>query len=150
MNTAPVEVASDEITQEESAGSQSELGSFKEEARQKLRRLRRCKSVSRVEEIVTEDEKQRRAQPDKPYVIITLDLRRQNIHIQKHKLQYLPQDIYLYCTFPVFNFSIHKPRDSIMSFSHQTGGQNYEGLINWAFLLLSIGGLRLFLENINK
>ena len=30
------------------------------------RRLRRCKSVSRAEEIVTEDEKQRRAQPDKP------------------------------------------------------------------------------------
>ena len=29
-------------------------------------RLRRCKSVSRAEEIVTEDEKQRRAQPDKP------------------------------------------------------------------------------------
>ena len=33
----------------------------------KQRRLRRCKSVSRAEEIVTEDEKQRRAQPDKPY-----------------------------------------------------------------------------------
>ena len=32
----------------------------------KERRLRRCKSVSRAEEIVTEDEKQRRAQPDKP------------------------------------------------------------------------------------
>ena len=32
----------------------------------KQRRLRRCKSVSRAEEIVTEDEKQRRAQPDKP------------------------------------------------------------------------------------
>ena len=33
---------------------------------QKIRRLRRCKSLSRAEEIVTEDEKQRRAQPDKP------------------------------------------------------------------------------------
>ena len=33
----------------------------------RLRRLRRCKSVSRAEEIVTEDEKQRRSQPDKPY-----------------------------------------------------------------------------------
>ena len=32
----------------------------------KERRLRRCKSVSRAEEIVTEDEKQRRQQPDKP------------------------------------------------------------------------------------
>ena len=73
MDTAPAEIASDEVTQEES-GSQSELGPFKEEARQKLKRLRRCKSVSRVEEIVTEDEKQRRAQPDKPYVI-TLGIR---------------------------------------------------------------------------
>ena len=34
----------------------------------KIRRLRRCKSLSRAEEIVTEDEKQRRAQPDKPLV----------------------------------------------------------------------------------
>jgi hypothetical protein len=32
----------------------------------KQRRLRRCKSLSRAEEIVTEDEKQRRSQPDKP------------------------------------------------------------------------------------
>ena len=30
-------------------------------------RLRRCKSTSRAEDIVTENEKQRRAQPDKPY-----------------------------------------------------------------------------------
>ena len=29
-------------------------------------RLRRVKSTSRAQEIVTEDEKQRRAQPDKP------------------------------------------------------------------------------------
>ncbi len=29
-------------------------------------RLRRVRSVSRAQEIVTEDEKQRRAQPDKP------------------------------------------------------------------------------------
>ena len=28
--------------------------------------------------------------------------------------------------------------------------KNFEGIINWAFLLLSVGGLRLFLENINK
>ena len=65
-----------ENEERESGNSQSELGSFKDEARQKLRRLRRCKSVSRVEEIVTEDEKQRRAQPDKPYVIIILAARR--------------------------------------------------------------------------
>jgi diacylglycerol O-acyltransferase-1 len=43
---------------------------------------------------------------------------------------------------------IHKPRDSI--FSLTSGFTNYEGLINWAFLLLGIGGLRLTLENLNK
>ena len=36
------------------------------EKKLKESRLRRCKSVSRAQEIVTEDEKQRRAQPDKP------------------------------------------------------------------------------------
>ena len=36
------------------------------EKRLKESLLRRCKSVSRAQEIVTEDEKQRRAQPDKP------------------------------------------------------------------------------------
>ena len=40
----------------------------KRDMSQKIRRLRRCKSLSRAEEIVTEDEKQRRAQPDKPLV----------------------------------------------------------------------------------
>jgi len=75
----------------------------------RLRRLRRCKSFSRAEEIVTEEEKQRRSQPDKP---------------------------------------IHKPRDSI--FSLTSGFNNYEGVIHWAFLILSIGGVRLGLENINK
>ena len=55
---------SEEIVQEESESSM-DLGNSKDVS-QKLRRLRRCKSLSRAEEIVTEDEKQRRAQPDKP------------------------------------------------------------------------------------
>ena len=45
-------------------------------------------------------------------------------------------------------FRIHKPRDSLLSWSAQFN--NYEGVINWAFLLLCIGGLRLTLENFNK
>ena len=43
---------------------------------------------------------------------------------------------------------IHSPRDSLISWT--SGFQNYEGFVNWAFLLLAMGGLRLFLENINK
>jgi len=43
---------------------------------------------------------------------------------------------------------IHSPRDSLLSWS--SGFQNFEGMINWAFLLLAMGGIRLFLENINK
>ena len=31
-----------------------------------------------------------------------------------------------------------------------SGFQNFEGIVNWAFLLLAMGGIRLFLENINK
>lgn len=72
-------------------------------------RLRRVRSTSRAQEIVTEDEKLRRAQPDKP---------------------------------------IHKPKDSLLSWS--SGFQHYEGIMNWAFLILCIGGVRLFLENLNK
>ena len=48
----------------------------------------------------------------------------------------------------IFLYSIHKPRDSILSWTSEF--TNYEGIVNWAFLLLSIGGLRLFLENFNK
>merc|ERR1719150_1242471 len=72
-------------------------------------RLRRTNSTSRAEDIVTEDAKVRRSQPDKP---------------------------------------IHSPRDSLISWS--SGFQNFEGIVNWAFLLLAMGGIRLFLENINK
>ena len=72
-------------------------------------RLRRTNSTSRAEDIVTEDAKVRKSQPDKP---------------------------------------IHSPRDSLISST--SAFQNYEGMVNWAFLLLAMGGLRLFLENINK
>ena len=44
--------------------------------------------------------------------------------------------------------SQHQP---IFYISHCSSGfQNYEGMINWAFLLLGMGGIRLFLENVNK
>jgi len=72
-------------------------------------RLRRTNSTSKAEDIVTEDAKVRKSQPDKP---------------------------------------IHSPRDSLISGS--SAFSNYEGMVNWAFLLLAMGGLRLALENINK
>ncbi|XP_076055832.1 diacylglycerol O-acyltransferase isoform X2 [Oratosquilla oratoria] len=43
---------------------------------------------------------------------------------------------------------IHKPRDSLLSWS--SGFDKYEGIINWGALILVIGGLRLFLENVIK
>ena len=58
-------------------------------------RLRRTNSTSKAEDIVTEDAKVRRSQPDKP---------------------------------------IHSPRDSLISGT--SAFQNYEGMVNWAFLLL--------------
>ncbi|XP_059060531.1 diacylglycerol O-acyltransferase 1 isoform X2 [Achroia grisella] len=42
----------------------------------------------------------------------------------------------------------HKPRDSLFSWS--SNFTNFTGLVNWGFLLLSIGGFRLFLENLLK
>ncbi|XP_026468476.1 diacylglycerol O-acyltransferase 1 [Ctenocephalides felis] len=42
----------------------------------------------------------------------------------------------------------HRPRDSL--FSWTSGFRNFQGLVNWGFLLLSIGGLRLALENVIK
>ncbi|EDV99301.1 GH13104 [Drosophila grimshawi] len=44
--------------------------------------------------------------------------------------------------------SIHRPRDSLFSWS--SGFTNFSGLVNWAFLLLCMGGLRLGLENLLK
>ncbi|KAK9872917.1 hypothetical protein WA026_020269 [Henosepilachna vigintioctopunctata] len=42
----------------------------------------------------------------------------------------------------------HKPRDSLFSWSSKFN--NFTGFINWAFLLLSIGSVRLLLENFIK
>lgn len=42
----------------------------------------------------------------------------------------------------------HRPRDSLFSWS--SGFSNFTGLVNWGFLLLFIGGLRLCLENLLK
>lgn len=43
---------------------------------------------------------------------------------------------------------IHQPRDSLFSWS--SGFDRYEGFVNWGFLILLLGGLRLFLENVLK
>ncbi|XP_066905974.1 diacylglycerol O-acyltransferase 1 [Halyomorpha halys] len=42
----------------------------------------------------------------------------------------------------------HRPRDSLFSWS--SGFTNFAGLVNWAFLLLTMGGVRLLLENLIK
>ncbi|XP_049865085.1 diacylglycerol O-acyltransferase 1 isoform X2 [Pectinophora gossypiella] len=42
----------------------------------------------------------------------------------------------------------HKPRDSLFSWSSEFA--DFTGLVNWGFLMLTIGGVRLFLENILK
>ncbi|XP_013188842.1 diacylglycerol O-acyltransferase 1 isoform X2 [Amyelois transitella] len=43
---------------------------------------------------------------------------------------------------------VHKPRDSLFSWSSEFA--DFTGLVNWGFLMLTIGGLRLFLENLLK
>lgn len=43
---------------------------------------------------------------------------------------------------------IHSPKDSLFSWSSEF--DNFTGLVNWGFLMLSIGGLRLCLENLLK
>ncbi|XP_037038924.1 diacylglycerol O-acyltransferase 1 isoform X2 [Bradysia coprophila] len=42
----------------------------------------------------------------------------------------------------------HRPRDSLFSWS--SGFDNFTGLVNWGFLLLTMGGFRLLLENLIK
>ncbi|XP_077272035.1 diacylglycerol O-acyltransferase isoform X2 [Temnothorax americanus] len=42
----------------------------------------------------------------------------------------------------------HRPRDSLFSWS--SGFDNFTGFVNWGFLLLGIGGIRLLLENFIK
>jgi len=70
---------------------------------------RKTPSNSRAEEIVTCEQKARKAQPDRP---------------------------------------IHSPCDSLLSWSSQFS--NYEGLFNWAVLLLFLGSLRICLENLHR
>eukprot|EP00095_Tigriopus_kingsejongensis_P007810 maker-scaffold204_size260821-snap-gene-1.31 protein:Tk07810 transcript:maker-scaffold204_size260821-snap-gene-1.31-mRNA-1 annotation:"GJ17509" len=43
---------------------------------------------------------------------------------------------------------VHRAQESL--FSWNSAFQNFEGVMNWAFLLLFLGGTRLFLENLNK
>ncbi|KAJ8726372.1 hypothetical protein PYW07_001070 [Mythimna separata] len=43
---------------------------------------------------------------------------------------------------------VHIPRDSLFSWSSEFN--NFTGLVNWGFLMLSVGGLRLGLENFLK
>nr|CAD7398849.1 unnamed protein product [Timema cristinae] len=45
-------------------------------------------------------------------------------------------------------FRCHRPRDSLFSWS--SGFDNFTGLVNWGFLLLTVGGVRLLLENLIK
>ncbi|CAG4944799.1 unnamed protein product [Colias eurytheme] len=47
-----------------------------------------------------------------------------------------------------FDRPCHKPRDSLFSWSSEF--TNFTGLVNWGFLMLTIGGLRLCLENFLK
>lgn len=48
----------------------------------------------------------------------------------------------------IYLFSIHKPRDSL--FSWTSNFNDFSGLVNWGFLLLTMGGFRLLLENFIK
>ncbi|XP_053621254.1 diacylglycerol O-acyltransferase 1 isoform X2 [Plodia interpunctella] len=43
---------------------------------------------------------------------------------------------------------VHKPRDSLFTWSSEFA--DFTGLVNWGFLMLTIGGVRLFLENLLK
>lgn len=49
---------------------------------------------------------------------------------------------------PLCCIRVHRAKDSYLSWG--SGFQHFEGVMNWAFLMLAIGGIRLFLENFNK
>ena len=89
-------------------------------------RLRRTNSTSKAEDIVTED-----AKVGYNLSILCLEI------FAAFKVRKSQPDK-----------PIHSPRDSLISGT--SAFQNYEGMVNWAFLLLAMGGLRLALENINK
>lgn len=48
----------------------------------------------------------------------------------------------------LYFFRCHRPRDSLFSWS--SNFENFTGLVNWGFLLLTMGGIRLLLENFIK
>ena len=73
----------------------------------------------------------------KPLILWTMRQSKNLIRSQKTFFQlWLPENF--------FEFQIPE------NFFFSSGFQNFEGMINWAFLLLAMGGIRLFLENINK
>lgn len=57
---------------------------------------------------------------------------------------YIPSFYYFFLLF----YRCHRPRDSLFSWS--SGFDNFTGFVNWGFLLLGIGGIRLLLENFIK
>lgn len=56
-------------------------------------------------------------------------------------------DFQIYLLF-IENRRCHRPRDSLFSWS--SGFHNFTGLVNWGFLLLTMSGFRLLLENLIK
>lgn len=123
-------------------------------------RYRRAQSVTKAEEITEKEKKARNSQLDKPYVNSFYKMYYNHVW---SIIKWNKCFIGLFCTFflcycntllrnnyciTVFFFSIHKPRDSLFSWSSEF--TNFTGLVNWGFLLLTIGGVRLCLENFLK
>lgn len=64
-----------------------------------------------------------------------------DLHLQIYISQVSYYFFFLFCR-------CHRPRDSLFSWS--SGFDNFTGFVNWGFLLLGIGGIRLLLENFIK
>lgn len=64
-----------------------------------------------------------------------------DLHLQIYIFQVFYNFFLLFCR-------CHCPRDSLFSWS--SGFDNFTGFVNWGFLLLGIGGIRLLLENFIK
>jgi hypothetical protein len=56
--------------------------------------------------------------------------------------------LFVFSGITFLHYRCHKPRDSLFSWS--SGFDNFTGLVNWGFLLLTMGGIRLLLENFIK
>lgn len=67
---------------------------------------------------------------------------------QLNSLLRIIEKIYDYLWFSFHDYRCHHPRDSLFSWSSKFN--NFTGLVNWGFLLLTIGGFRLLLENFIK